>query len=127
MSSNNGGKIAGLGCAGVLVLALFGGCVAAMTDGTGNPDKPVTTPTSSAPTRTPSAAPTTEKPTPAKTPTEEPPVSAPVNTAESIDTNVGTVHPGSYCSPAGATGVSKSGTPMVCAPGSDGRNRWRSA
>ncbi|WP_236579814.1 PASTA domain-containing protein [Streptomyces sp. HM190] len=41
--------------------------------------------------------------------------------------SVGTVHPGSFCSPAGATGVSKAGTPMVCGPGSDGRNRWRSA
>ncbi|MFI2374857.1 PASTA domain-containing protein [Streptomyces sp. NPDC018964] len=41
--------------------------------------------------------------------------------------NVGTVHPGSYCSPAGATGVTKAGTPMVCGPGSDGRNRWRSS
>ncbi|GAT83579.1 hypothetical protein STXM2123_4280 [Streptomyces sp. F-3] len=38
----------------------------------------------------------------------------------------GTVHPGSFCSPPGATGVTKAGTPMVCGPGSDGRNRWRS-
>ncbi|MGC9537771.1 PASTA domain-containing protein [Streptomyces sp. UG1] len=42
-------------------------------------------------------------------------------------TSVGTVHPGSFCSPRGATGVTKAGTPMVCGPGSDGRNRWRSA
>ncbi|MGW7609562.1 PASTA domain-containing protein [Streptomyces sp. NPDC054766] len=42
-------------------------------------------------------------------------------------TSVGTVHPGSFCSPPGATGVSRSGTPMVCGPGSDGRNRWHSA
>ncbi|MDT0401981.1 Stk1 family PASTA domain-containing Ser/Thr kinase [Streptomyces edwardsiae] len=41
--------------------------------------------------------------------------------------NAGTVHPGSYCSPPGATGVTKAGTPMVCGPGSDGRNRWRSS
>ncbi|MEH0548453.1 PASTA domain-containing protein [Streptomyces sp. B21-105] len=40
---------------------------------------------------------------------------------------VGTVHPGSFCSPRGATGVTKAGTPMICGPGSDGRNRWRSA
>lgn len=39
----------------------------------------------------------------------------------------GTVHPGSFCSPPGATGVTKAGTPMVCGPGSDGRNRWRSS
>ncbi|MDQ0810015.1 beta-lactam-binding protein with PASTA domain [Streptomyces sp. B3I7] len=41
--------------------------------------------------------------------------------------SVGTVHPGSFCSPPGATGVSAAGTPMVCGPGSDGRNRWRSS
>ncbi|MDX3832459.1 PASTA domain-containing protein [Streptomyces europaeiscabiei] len=41
--------------------------------------------------------------------------------------SVGTVHPGSFCSPRGATGVTEAGTPMVCGPGSDGRNRWRSA
>ncbi|MFE2168289.1 hypothetical protein ACFXB3_25015 [Streptomyces sp. NPDC059447] len=37
------------------------------------------------------------------------------------------VHPGSFCSPAGATGVTSAGTPMVCGPGSDGRNRWHKA
>ncbi|MET7699398.1 hypothetical protein [Streptomyces sp. NPDC005485] len=41
--------------------------------------------------------------------------------------SVGTVHPGSFCSPQGATGVTTKGTPMVCGPGSDGRNRWHSA
>ncbi|WP_223180099.1 hypothetical protein [Streptomyces griseicoloratus] len=41
--------------------------------------------------------------------------------------NAGTVHPGSFCSQPGATDVSKAGTPMVCGPGSDGRNRWRSS
>jgi uncharacterized membrane protein YgcG len=41
--------------------------------------------------------------------------------------NVGTVHPGSFCSPQGATGVTKAGTLMVCGPGTDGRNRWRSS
>lgn len=39
----------------------------------------------------------------------------------------GTVHPGSFCSPTGATGVTTKGTPMVCGPGSDGRDRWKSA
>lgn len=34
------------------------------------------------------------------------------------------VHPGAFCS--GGTGVSKTGKPMVCAPGSDGRLRWQS-
>ncbi|RSS18854.1 PASTA domain-containing protein [Streptomyces sp. WAC08401] len=41
--------------------------------------------------------------------------------------SVGTVHPGSFCSSPGATAVTKAGTPMVCGPGSDGRNRWRSS
>ncbi|MFE1795947.1 PASTA domain-containing protein [Streptomyces sp. NPDC059517] len=40
--------------------------------------------------------------------------------------SVGTVHPGSFCSPQGATGVTKAGTPMICGPASDGRNRWHS-
>jgi uncharacterized membrane protein YgcG len=39
---------------------------------------------------------------------------------------VGTVRAGSFCSPAGATGVSSTGKPMVCGPASDGRNRWHS-
>jgi len=34
------------------------------------------------------------------------------------------VHPGAFCS--GGVGVSKTGKPMVCAPASDGRNRWQS-
>lgn len=37
------------------------------------------------------------------------------------------VHPGAFCAPAGATGVTSAGTPMVCGPGSDGRNRWHHA
>jgi hypothetical protein len=36
------------------------------------------------------------------------------------------VNSGSFCNPPG-TGVSKKGKPMVCAPGSDGRNRWQGA
>ncbi|MFJ8210599.1 hypothetical protein [Streptomyces sp. NPDC096033] len=35
------------------------------------------------------------------------------------------VHAGSFCSPSGATGITSAGTPMVCGPGSDGRNRWK--
>ncbi|TQC41482.1 DUF2510 domain-containing protein [Rhodococcus sp. WS4] len=49
----------------------------------------------------------------------------PVTTRE--QPSAGTVHPGSYCSTPGATGVTTKGTPMVCAPGSDGEDRWRSA
>jgi hypothetical protein len=35
-----------------------------------------------------------------------------------------TVHPGSFCSPAGATGVSNKGQPMICGPDKNGKNRW---
>ncbi|MGW4339136.1 DUF2510 domain-containing protein [Rhodococcus koreensis] len=49
----------------------------------------------------------------------------PVTTREQSST--GTVHPGSFCSTPGAIGVTTKGTPMVCAPGSDGEDRWRSA
>ncbi|MFE1771608.1 PASTA domain-containing protein [Streptomyces sp. NPDC059008] len=34
--------------------------------------------------------------------------------------------PGAFCSPAGAVAVSSSGTPLICGPASDGRNRWHS-
>jgi hypothetical protein len=44
--------------------------------------------------------------------------------ANSSSTNV--VHPGTFCSPAGATGVTSKGTPMICGAASDGRNRWHS-
>ncbi|MEW2131575.1 hypothetical protein [Streptomyces sp. NPDC005435] len=36
------------------------------------------------------------------------------------------VHPGAFCAPAGARGVTQAGTSMVCGPASDGRNRWHS-
>ena len=37
------------------------------------------------------------------------------------------VHPGAFCAPAGATGVTNKGTPMVCRTSpTDSRNRWRS-
>jgi hypothetical protein len=36
------------------------------------------------------------------------------------------VHPGAFCAPVDAQGVTTAGTPMVCGPASDGRNRWHS-
>jgi hypothetical protein len=39
----------------------------------------------------------------------------------------GIVHPGAFCSPEGATGHTTAGTPMVCGPASDGRDRWHHA
>jgi hypothetical protein len=35
-------------------------------------------------------------------------------------------HSGAFCDPP-ATGISDGGTPMVCAPAADGRNRWKRA
>lgn len=41
--------------------------------------------------------------------------------------NVGVVHPGAFCSPEGATGVTSKGTPMICkTTATDSRARWRS-
>ncbi|GAA2239114.1 hypothetical protein GCM10010430_20340 [Kitasatospora cystarginea] len=37
------------------------------------------------------------------------------------------VHPGAFCSPEGATGITSKGTPMVCGRTSDGRDRWHAA
>jgi hypothetical protein len=60
------------------------------------------------------------------------PTSAPKATASSAPkapsgTSTHTVvHAGSFCSPEGATGVTKSGTPMVCrTSATDSRDRWR--
>lgn len=59
---------------------------------------------------------------------QRPPVTeyTPLATTTRGQSTVGTVHPGSYCSTPGAVGVTVSGTPMVCAPGSDGKDRWQS-
>ncbi|MGX1738581.1 hypothetical protein ACWIB8_05330 [Corynebacterium flavescens] len=71
----------------------------------------------------PAPAPVVEQQAPAPAPAPDP---APVYEAPApAAPAAGTVHPGSFCS--GGTGVSKKGVPMVCAPGSDGRNRWQSA
>jgi hypothetical protein len=71
-----------------------------------------------APPPPPKPAPTTTAPvvTPPK-PTPTPTVSAPK-----------VVHPGAFCTPAGATGVTSAGTPMVCKTSpTDSRLRWRAA
>lgn len=59
------------------------------------------------------------KPKSVRPPPPPPPPSGPPNE--------GVVHPGASCSPAGATGETTAGTPMVCGAGSDGRNRWHSS
>jgi hypothetical protein len=48
-------------------------------------------------------------------------------TTTTTTTDEGVVHPGAFCSPEGATGHTTKGTPMVCEPASDGRDRWQSA
>ncbi|MDH6679046.1 hypothetical protein M2284_003262 [Rhodococcus sp. LBL1] len=75
----------------------------------GAPWQPRTQPTQQAPTYTPPAAP------------------QPAYTPPAAEQSSGTVHPGSFCSSPGATGVTSKGTSMVCGPGSDGKNRWKSA
>ena len=80
-----------------------------------SPTKPRATPTHhSTPTHAPQPA--THAPAPAPRRTTPPP------------TGHGPfVHPGAFCAPEGATGVTDRGTPMVCGPASDGRNRWHHA
>jgi hypothetical protein len=73
--------------------------------------KPATTTVKAAPKPAPKPAKTTAKTTVKKT-------TAPKTTL--------TVHPGSFCSPLGATGVTTKGTPMVCkTTETDSKARWR--
>ncbi|GAA2479912.1 hypothetical protein [Winogradskya humida] len=63
----------------------------------------------------PSPSKTTKKPSPKPTTTAPPPAPA-------------VVRPGAFCSPEGATGITRKGTPMICTrkPGEE-RARWRKA
>jgi hypothetical protein len=75
------------------------------------PPATVTTP----PAQAALPSPTTRAPSPAPTPT-----TAPAG-------QPGVVHPGAFCAPAGASGVTADGTPMTCTTSpTDARNRWRS-
>ncbi len=58
-----------------------------------------------------------------------PPASAPPPPPPpSSEPSNGVVHPGAFCSPPGARGVTSHGTPMVCKTSATGsRYRWRSA
>src|SRR4051812_23118579 len=77
------------------------------------------------------AAPTTHAARPA---TEPPPTSKPRAARPTGDNGSGgtgagagaPVRSGTFCDPP-ATGISGSGTAMVCAPAADGRNRWKRA
>jgi hypothetical protein len=90
---------------------------------------PTTAPTTTAPpTRTakPTSRVAAPRPAPAPEPQDEPAAESDDDEDSGGGPSAGTVTPGSFCDPPG-TGVSKTGKPMVCAPGSDGRNRWRGA
>ena len=64
---------------------------------------------------------------PKPTPKPAPPVVTPAPPVAPAAPYLGVVHPGSWCAPAGATGVTVKGTPMVCGPASDGTDRWHSS
>jgi hypothetical protein len=72
-----------------------------------------------APWTPPTRAQTSEYTAPPPAPEYTPPPAPPQQSG-------GTVHPGSFCSTPGAVGVTVRGVPMVCAPGSDGMDRWQS-
>ncbi|MDQ1486701.1 MAG: hypothetical protein QOJ62_2394, partial [Actinomycetota bacterium] len=77
---------------------------------------------------TSSGSATVPAPAPATTPAARAP--APTTAAPATATPAGAkvVHPGSFCTPAGATGVTTAGTPMVCkTSATDVRLRWRKA
>ena len=86
--------------------------------------QPVEASPSPSPTPTASATPT-DSVTPTATPTATPivtPSASPIPSA----TQVVTVSPGAFCSPAGATGKSSSGVLYTCKTSpTDARNRWR--
>jgi Protein of unknown function (DUF1524) len=69
--------------------------------------------------------PTTRAPAPAPAPRPAP-APAPKPTPAPAPAPAGVVHPGAFCSPQGATGVTSAGTPMVCtSTATDSRARWR--
>ena len=102
------------------------------------PVQPAPTPTtSSTPVPTPSASqspipvasptPTVAAtPTPTPTPTVTTSVTPTPTPSATQETNIPTISPGAFCSPAGATGKSANGTLYTCkTSATDTRNRWR--
>ncbi|HEX7097097.1 MAG TPA: DUF2510 domain-containing protein [Acidimicrobiales bacterium] len=90
-------------------------------------------PTTVAPVETapPTAPAAVAPPVPSQTEPQAPPAPPPPQTEP---TQPETVHPGAYCSPPGATGVTTGGVPMICSttnadgvPYKDGRAHWRKA
>jgi len=99
------------------------------TCGLGTVTKESVTPTAtvdSTPSPTATATPAVSvTPTPASSATPTPTATASVSPTPSA-TQVATVSPGAFCSPAGATGKSAAGVAYTCKTSStDTRNRWR--
>ena len=67
------------------------------------------------------AAPAATSPPATEPPATTPPATEPPAPSQQI------VHPGAFCAQAGGRGVTTAGTPMVCGPAADGRNRWHAA
>ncbi|MEQ6897919.1 DUF1524 domain-containing protein [Microbacterium sp. KR10-403] len=66
--------------------------------------------------------------TPSKTPAEKKPTPSPTKSSAHKETALPVVHPGAFCTPEGARGVTVKGTAMRCTlKGGDSRARWRSA
>ncbi|MCU1488233.1 MAG: hypothetical protein JWN67_4979 [Actinomycetia bacterium] len=90
--------------------------------------KPTTTTTSvkPKPTTTTTTVPATTTTSTAPTTTTTRPPSTTTTTSPAVTDQV--VTPGAFCAPAGATGHTSAGTPMVCkSTATDSRNRWRAA
>ena len=72
---------------------------------------------------------TTTEPKHFQTTTTAPPATSPASTAPpaAAEPSSDIVNAGSYCSPAGALGVTAAGTPVICCTSAtDSRLRWRS-
>jgi hypothetical protein len=68
---------------------------------------------------------TSAAPTPILTPKSEP-TPTPTPTSDGLITSTNIIKPGTFCSPAGATGKSSSGVTYTCkTSATDTRNRWR--
>jgi hypothetical protein len=93
----------------------------------GSPADPTPAPTITSAPVVPAA--TSHKPTVKPRPTTKKPTTKPKPKPTKTTAPVRTgVHPGAFCSPRGAFGLTNAGTLMQCKPSpTDSRNRWRKA
>lgn len=108
---------------GVTIVQLSEACPGAATTPAAAPT-PATPTTSATPTRRPHVPRLTPRPGATPTATAEP---APTGPPDDGDGTAPTVTAGTPCPTAGALGVTRWGTPVVCRAGADGRTRWRRA